>query len=143
MRSVFRTGSRQLVCALLVCALLMCAGLAGVVLTNAHAQAQTPAAPETAIQFLSGHGPEDAVPWDFLCTAGTREPRAGRRSPVPSCWELQGFGTYNYGNEINDDATVGGTSRGSTDARSPCRPTGATSGPDRVRRRDDRHDGAG
>jgi hypothetical protein len=69
---------------------------------------QPAASPETAVLFLSGHGPEDAVNWDFLCTSG-RKSRVWTTIPVPSCWELQGFGTYNYGNEINaDSAPVGG-----------------------------------
>ncbi len=64
--------------------------------------------PETLVQYLSGHGPEDAVPWEFFCTAGRRS-REWTTIPVPSCWEQHGFGTYNYGNEINADAApVGG-----------------------------------
>ncbi len=46
--------------------------------------------------------------WDFLCTSGRRS-REWTTIAVPSCWETQGFGTYNYGNEINNDnAPVGG-----------------------------------
>ncbi|MBE3071669.1 MAG: glycoside hydrolase family 2 [Acidobacteria bacterium] len=101
MRSVFRTRSWR----------LACAGLACVALTQIHARVQPPAAPETAIQFLSGRGPEDAVRWEFLCTAG-RGSRTWTTVPVPSCWELHGFGTYNYGNEINADATAVGHEQG-------------------------------
>jgi hypothetical protein len=56
------------------------------------------AAPQTERQYLSGHGPKDAVPWEFTVTGGRR---AGERTsiPVPSNWELQGFGAYNYGEE--------------------------------------------
>ncbi len=61
-----------------------------------------PAAPATEVQFLSGHGPEDAVEWEFFCTAGRRS-RVWTTIPVPSCWEQHGFGGYNYGNEINAD----------------------------------------
>ncbi|HYC70686.1 MAG TPA: glycoside hydrolase family 2 TIM barrel-domain containing protein [Opitutaceae bacterium] len=50
----------------------------------------------TEIQMLSGHGPEDAVLWDFFCTGG-RKSGEWTKIPVPSCWEQQGFGTYNYG----------------------------------------------
>jgi hypothetical protein len=52
--------------------------------------------PETRIQYLSGRGSDDAVLWDFECTEGRR---AGEKTKiaVPSCWELQGFGTYQYG----------------------------------------------
>ncbi|HEY4245992.1 MAG TPA: glycoside hydrolase family 2 TIM barrel-domain containing protein [Lacunisphaera sp.] len=52
--------------------------------------------PTTERQYLSGHGPEDAVAWDFTVTAGRR---AGEKTtiPVPSNWEQHGFGSYNYG----------------------------------------------
>ncbi len=62
------------------------------------------AASQTEVQYLSGHGPEDAVSWEFFCTAG-RKSRVWTTIPVPSCWEQHGFGAYNYGNEINADAT--------------------------------------
>ncbi len=54
--------------------------------------------PKTERQYLSGHGPKDAVPWEFSVTGGRR---AGEQTtiPVPSNWELQGFGTYNYGEQ--------------------------------------------
>lgn len=53
-------------------------------------------AAETEIRYLSGHGPKDAVPWEFSVTQGRR---AGERTtlPVPSNWEQHGFGSYNYG----------------------------------------------
>ncbi len=53
-------------------------------------------AAETELRYLSGHGPKDAVPWEFSVTKGRR---AGEWTtiPVPSNWEQQGFGTYNYG----------------------------------------------
>lgn len=66
-------------------------------LTAWTVSAQKPAlSPETQIQYLSGHGSDDAVAWDFKCTDGRR---AGEwtKITVPSCWELQGFGTYQYG----------------------------------------------
>jgi hypothetical protein len=52
--------------------------------------------PTTEREYLSGHGPEDAVAWDFTVTAGRR---AGEKAtiPVPSNWEQHGFGGYNYG----------------------------------------------
>ncbi len=53
-------------------------------------------AEETQIQYLSGTGPNDAVPWDFFCTAG-RNSGEWTKIPVPSCWEQQGFGSYYYG----------------------------------------------
>ncbi|MBP7140478.1 MAG: hypothetical protein KBA71_01115 [Opitutaceae bacterium] len=58
------------------------------------------ATPRTERHYLSGHGPDDAVPWDFQVTGGRR---AGEKAtiPVPSHWEQHGFGTYNYGQDDN------------------------------------------
>ncbi len=52
----------------------------------------------TERRYLSGKGPKDAVTWEFTVTGGRR---AGEKTtlPVPSQWELHGFGTYNYGQE--------------------------------------------
>lgn len=36
------------------------------------------------------------VEWDFFCTNG-RNSGKWTKIGVPSCWELQGFGTYQYG----------------------------------------------
>lgn len=51
---------------------------------------------ESEIRHLSRTGPEDAVNWEFLCTGG-RISATWTTIPVPSCWEQQDFGTYNYG----------------------------------------------
>lgn len=50
----------------------------------------------TERKYLSGHGCDDMVNWDFHCSDGMN---SGRWTTigVPSCWELQGFGTYQYG----------------------------------------------
>ena len=48
--------------------------------------------------FLSGTDKDSTVDWEFFCTGG-RNSGIWTRIPVPSCWELQGFGTYNYGND--------------------------------------------
>ncbi|HET7896064.1 MAG TPA: glycoside hydrolase family 2, partial [Flavisolibacter sp.] len=50
----------------------------------------------TEIQYLSGTGSDHTVDWQFYCTAGSN---AGKWTTiaVPSCWELQGFGKYDYG----------------------------------------------
>ncbi len=53
-------------------------------------------AQETVIQYLSGKGPEDAVQWQFYCTNGMNS-KKWTTIAVPSCWEQQGFGKYNYG----------------------------------------------
>jgi hypothetical protein len=50
----------------------------------------------TEVQLLSGTGPDDAVLWDFTIDGGMRAGEAAR-IPVPSNWQLQGFGHYQYG----------------------------------------------
>lgn len=50
----------------------------------------------TEKQYLSGTGKDDTVNWEFFCTAGMNSGK-WTTIPVPSCWELQGFGKYDYG----------------------------------------------
>ncbi len=49
--------------------------------------------------YLSGHGSDDTQPWDFFCTEG-RSSGVWTKIAVPSCWEQQGFGDYDYGVEF-------------------------------------------
>jgi hypothetical protein len=63
-------------------------------------------APETEIRYLSGHGKDDAVSWEFFCTAGRRSGQWAT-IPVPSNWEQQGFGTYNYGHDAEKSTEEG------------------------------------
>ncbi len=58
--------------------------------------AVTAAAPETYVQYISGTDAASAVDWEFFCTDG-RNSGKWTTIKVPSCWELQGFGTYQYG----------------------------------------------
>ena len=51
---------------------------------------------KTERQYLSGRGWDDMVQWDFMCTGGNNSGK-WTKIGVPSCWELQGFGTYQYG----------------------------------------------
>ena len=53
-------------------------------------------AQKTEKVFLSGTGSDHTVKWDFFCTAGQNSGR-WTTIPVPSNWEVQGFGKYNYG----------------------------------------------
>lgn len=46
--------------------------------------------------YLSGTGSDDTRAWDFLCSEGQHAGRWGKIA-VPSCWELQGYGSYTYG----------------------------------------------
>ncbi|MBQ0063598.1 MAG: glycoside hydrolase family 2 [Prevotella sp.] len=51
---------------------------------------------DTHRQYLSGRGCDDMVQWQFRCSDGMN---AGKWTTigVPSCWETQGFGTFQYG----------------------------------------------
>lgn len=51
--------------------------------------------------YLSGHGCDDMVPWEFYCTGG-RQSGQWTTIGVPSCWEMQGFGTLQYGYWFNE-----------------------------------------
>lgn len=78
--------------------------------TKRGADASKPLAaltPTTQVQYLSGTGPDDAVNWEFQCTDG-RNSGVWTTIPVPSCWELQGFGTYQYGMPFYGKATPPG-----------------------------------
>jgi len=55
-------------------------------------------AQETELQYLSGEGKDDPVKWEFYCSGGQNSGR-WTTIDVPSNWELQGFGTYNYGQD--------------------------------------------
>jgi len=52
-------------------------------------------AQKTEVQFLSGDGKDDAVPWKFFCTTGAQS-GYWTNLAVPSNWELHGFGTLTY-----------------------------------------------
>ncbi|MGJ7033033.1 glycoside hydrolase family 2 TIM barrel-domain containing protein [Niabella hirudinis] len=55
-------------------------------------------AQDTQVQYLSGTGAGQTVNWDFFCSAGMRSGK-WTTIAVPSCWEQQGFGAYNYGHD--------------------------------------------
>ncbi|GGK77664.1 glycoside hydrolase family 2 protein [Rufibacter glacialis] len=55
--------------------------------------------PETRqVQYLSGTDNKNTVAWDFMVTGG-RQSGKWTTIQVPSHWEQQGFGTYNYGRD--------------------------------------------
>jgi hypothetical protein len=58
-------------------------------------------AQKTEIQFLSGHGKDDAVPWKFFCTSGANS-GFWTNLPVPSQWDVKGFGTLNYRKDLTN-----------------------------------------
>ncbi|QDK80620.1 glycoside hydrolase family 2 [Spirosoma sp. KCTC 42546] len=53
-------------------------------------------AQQTEKRYLSGTGNSTTENWQFYCTAGQNSGK-WTTIPVPSNWELQGFGKYNYG----------------------------------------------
>lgn len=53
-------------------------------------------AQQTEQLYLSGTGNDHTVNWEFFCTAGMNSGKWAT-IPVPSNWELQGFGKYDYG----------------------------------------------
>ncbi len=57
---------------------------------------QTIFAQQSQKVFLSGSGNGDTKQWDFFCTNGMNANK-WTTIAVPSCWELQGFGKYDYG----------------------------------------------
>ncbi|WP_022822753.1 glycoside hydrolase family 2 protein [Hymenobacter norwichensis] len=59
-------------------------------------------AQQTETQFLSGTDKDHTKKWKFYCTAG-RNSGKWTTIPVPSNWELQGFGKYNYGHDKDPD----------------------------------------
>lgn len=53
-------------------------------------------AQQTEVHYLSGTDKDNTVDWEFFVTGGRNSGR-WTTIPVPSNWELHGFGTYNYG----------------------------------------------
>ncbi len=66
-------------------------------LRNADAQ-------ETQRQYLSGHGKDDAVPWRFMCTTGALS-GFWTNLPVPSNWDVKGFGHLTYKKDYSNAIT--------------------------------------
>jgi hypothetical protein len=56
----------------------------------------TASSQKTEVQYLSGTDKDNTVKWGFFCTNGRNSGEWSTIS-VPSCWELQGFGSYLYG----------------------------------------------
>jgi hypothetical protein len=61
----------------------------------------TASAQETERLFLSGHDKDDAVPWEFFCTSGANS-GFWTNLPVPSQWDVKGFGTLNYKKDLTN-----------------------------------------
>src|ERR1035437_11120875 len=63
-------------------------------------------AQQTQIQYLSGSDKDNTVPWHFSISTG-RNAGIATTIPVPSCWELQGFGNYQYGSGSSSNSETG------------------------------------
>jgi hypothetical protein len=61
-------------------------------------QTQVASSNKTIRQYLSGIDKDHTANWDFYCTKG-RKSGQWTTIPVPSNWEFQGFGGYNYGHD--------------------------------------------
>jgi len=59
-------------------------------------------AQQTEVSYLSGTDCDHTVDWQFYCTDGMNS-GIWTTIPVPSNWELQGFGKYNYGKDKDED----------------------------------------
>lgn len=68
-------------------------------------------AQQTELVFLSGTDAANTVAWDFYCTDG-RNSGEWTKIDVPSNWELEGFGTYNYGHDWKNEAIELGKEHG-------------------------------
>ena len=59
-------------------------------------------AQHTQVKYLSGTDAENTATWDFYCSDGLNS-KKWTSIEVPSCWEQQGFGKYNYGHVPFED----------------------------------------
>ncbi|MEP3389137.1 MAG: glycoside hydrolase family 2 TIM barrel-domain containing protein, partial [Reichenbachiella sp.] len=57
--------------------------------------------------YLTGQSKDDVVEWDFMVSDG-RQAGQWSKIKVPSHWELEGFGSYNYGRD-DDKSNESGT----------------------------------
>ena len=64
----------------------------------------TLSAQQTQTLYLSGTGLDDTRTWQFRCSAGNNSGRWGEIE-VPSQWELQGYGEYDYGRKLDGPRT--------------------------------------
>lgn len=63
-------------------------------------------AQETQTQYLSGQDKDHTVTWDFYINTGMKS-GTWNKIEVPSNWEQQGFGTYNYSTDTKNPEEEG------------------------------------
>lgn len=63
-------------------------------------------AQQTILHYLSGTDKDHTVNWDFFCTTGRNSGKWGKIA-VPSNWELQGYGTFNYYQDKDNPGETG------------------------------------
>lgn len=68
---------------------------------------ETVVAQETQRVYLSGRGKDDAVPWKFMCTTGALS-GFWTNLPVPSNWDVLGFGHLTYKKDYDNALTERG-----------------------------------
>ena len=56
----------------------------------------------TQVQYLSGTDKDHRVAWEFFLNGG-RNSGAWKTIPVPSNWEMEGYGSYRYSNDWQKD----------------------------------------
>ena len=59
------------------------------------------ASTETQRLYLSGRDKDNTVPWKFFCTSGANS-GVWTNLPVPSHWDMKGFGTLTYKKDATD-----------------------------------------
>jgi hypothetical protein len=75
----------------------------------APSQGQSPSVYERV--YLSGKDAGQPIVWDFMVDEG-RKAGEWANIPVPSNWELHGFGTYNYGHDHSNPERILGKETG-------------------------------
>ena len=94
----FRTGGRDYVRSLALGLALLLRATSAPGVTN-------------EIQYLSGTDKDHTVPWQFSVSSG-RNAGIATNIPVPSCWMLQGFGTYSYTQNTGSGMTASNSETG-------------------------------
>lgn len=100
--TLLRTSSAAMKSFLALC--LLC--LSNWVSICAPASCIAEAPVETQRQYLSGRDKDNTADWEFFCTGG-RKSGTWTTIPVPSNWELLGFGEYNWGGDRPKSCELG------------------------------------